>query len=330
MKKIKIAQIGTSAYSHGKFIFESLRKQPDIFDIVGYALPEHERKKFPNQCTAFNGYREMTVDEIMNDDTIEAVAIETEEIYLTEYALLAARHNKHIHLEKPGGIVADDFEKLICEMKSSGKVFHTGYMYRYNPEIIKLKERIKNGELGELISIEAQMSCSEPDDLKKWLADFPGGMMFFLGCHLVDLTLQLMGKPLKIIPLNHSTGTVKTDSSDFGMAVFEYDRGYSLVKTCAAEIGGYARRQLVVSGSKATVEIKPLEMFCEGGQYTETRIYNSQRWNDLGASERSALYDRYDDMMRAFATYVAEPKTENPYTLDYELYLYKTLLECCR
>ena len=47
MKKIKIAQLGTSANSHGNPIFGSLQKQSDMFEIAGFAMPENEREKFP-------------------------------------------------------------------------------------------------------------------------------------------------------------------------------------------------------------------------------------------------------------------------------------------
>ena len=47
MSKIRIAQIGTSRYSHGNFIFDALKKSPDIFEIAGYAMPEGEETKFP-------------------------------------------------------------------------------------------------------------------------------------------------------------------------------------------------------------------------------------------------------------------------------------------
>ena len=91
MRKIKIAQIGTSRNSHGNQIWTSLLKQNDIFEVVGYAFPEEERKKFPTRVDAFDGYREMTVEEILSDPEIEAVAVETEEIYLTKYALMVAK-----------------------------------------------------------------------------------------------------------------------------------------------------------------------------------------------------------------------------------------------
>ena len=55
MRKIKIAQIGTSKNSHGNFIWNSMKKQSDLFELCGYAFPENEKEKFPNQMDAFCG-----------------------------------------------------------------------------------------------------------------------------------------------------------------------------------------------------------------------------------------------------------------------------------
>ena len=64
MKKIRIAQIGTSQYSHGHPVFNTIASLTDVFEVVGYALPENEREKFPAQVAAFDGYKEMTVEEM--------------------------------------------------------------------------------------------------------------------------------------------------------------------------------------------------------------------------------------------------------------------------
>ena len=90
MKKIRIAQIGINRYSHGGEIFNTLKKMSDVFDIVGYALVENERETCVDKLSIFDGYKELALDEILNDDTIEAVTVETDEIHLLKYALLAA------------------------------------------------------------------------------------------------------------------------------------------------------------------------------------------------------------------------------------------------
>ncbi len=328
MRKIKIAQIGLNLNSHSAQIFGSLKKQSDIFDIVGYVLPENERERLPQHLNAVEGYKELTLEEVLNDPEIEAVAIETDEVHLTKYALLAAEHKKHIHMEKPGGVSLNDFERLIDTVKGNGTVFHTGYMYRYNPFVKELLAKVKNGELGEIISVEAQMNCPHPAETRQWLEAFPGGMMFFLGCHLVDLILQMKGTPEKIIPLNKCTGLDGVTAKDFGMAVFEYENGVSFAKTVAMERGGFLRRQLVVTGTKGTVEIKPFEVAAKGGQFTEKTEYYSTDWHKAGQKSTTEVYDRYDDMMASFAQMVRGEK-ENPYTYDYELELFKTVLAAC-
>lgn len=329
MRKIRVAQIGTSKYSHGNEIFMTVANNPDVFEIAGYALPEGERVKFPDKMKRFEGYTELTVDEILSDKSIEAVIVETEEIYLTKYALMAAEAGKHIHMEKPGGVSLEDFERLIATVKKNGTVFHTGYMYRYNPVISDIIKRVKNGEIGDVISVEAQMSGFRGFEHTKWLETFEGGMMFYLGCHLIDLVFTLQGKPKRIIPFNKSTWVHDTSAADFSMAVLEYERGVSFVKTTQTEMGGFKRRQLVVNGTKGKFEVRPLEISIKYPlQYTEYTECKSTDWDDDGEHFRSPDHDRYTDMMRSFGAMVRGEK-ENPYTPDYELELFRMLKKCC-
>ena len=327
MKKVKIAQIGTSVNSHGCQIWRSLNKQTDIFEVVGYALPENEREKYPSKMKYFEGYREMTVEEILSDPEIEAVAVETEEIYLTKYALMAAKAGKHLHMEKPGGLSLPDFEVLIAILKEKNLVFSTGYMYRFNPKIREALQRVKNGELGKIYSVEAHMSCKHSPEIRKWLASFPGGMLFFLGCHLIDLIYQIQGQPEEVIPLSCSTGIDGIETDDLGMVVFKYRDGVSFAKTCDNELGGFMRRQLVICGEKGTIELRPLEAIAEGGQYTVSNECFDADWFKPWTTSESELHDRYDGMMRNFAELVCGK--ENPYSYDYELNLYKLILRSC-
>ena len=329
MRKIRIAQIGTSQNSHGGSIIKSLKKQSDLFEVVGYALPENEREKFPQRMKDFAGLREMTVEEILNDLSIEAVAVETEEIYLTKYAQMVANAGKHMHMEKPGSQDPVAFETMIETVKRNGTVFHTGYMYRYNPFVQELLAQIDRGELGEILSVEAQMNCYHPTFIRQWLENFKGGMMFFLGCHLIDLIFRIQGQPEKVHPFNRCSGLDGVTSEDQGMAVLEYKNGISFAITNANQKGGFARRELVVTGSKKTVSLCPLEMYNEEEKlFTTWAEYSDTAWGDRGTSRDSVPQDRYDSMMAGFAAMVRGEK-ENPYTLDYELELYKLVLKCC-
>lgn len=331
MKKIKIAQIGTSKNSHGNQIWRSLNKLTDCFEVVGYAFPENEREKFPKQAEAFAGYREMTVEEILSDPEIEAVAVETEEIYLTKYALMVAQAGKQLHMEKPGSPDHTEFCRLVELLRSKGLVFSTGYMYRFNPLVREAIEKVRRGELGQIFSVEAQMNCKHTPDIREWLSELPSGMLYFLGCHLIDLVLQIQGEPTEVLPLSCSTGIGGIGSTDFGMAVLKYPNGVSFVKTCDNECGGMIRRQLVISGEKGTIEIKPLEVPISGkGQYTavaESYDDSGLNWGAPWSTRQTDLFDRYDGMMKNFAELVRGK--ENPYSYDYEIKLHELLLKCC-
>ena len=144
--------------------------------------------------------------------------------------------------------------------------------------------------------------------------------------------MQIQGLPKKVIPLNKCTGTDGVTAQDFGMVIFVYDKGVSFAKTCAREYGGFARRQIVVTGTKGTIELKPLEMFADNENssllYTEQVTYYSELWGNKGISVKTDNYDRYDEMMAAFAQ-MCKGERMNPYTYEYELELYKILLKCC-
>lgn len=329
MRKVKVAQIGTSANSHGNQIFASMKRQSDLFEIVGYALPENERIKFPKKMPLFADCREMTVEEILADPQIEGVVVETEEIYLTKYALMVAKAGKHLHMEKPGGTNPEEFRELIRILREKNLVFTTGYMYRFNPKVVEALERIQKGELGEIFAVEAHMDCLQSNELRQWLSNFPGGMMFFLGCHLIDLIYQIQGEPLEVIPFNCSTGIDGVQTQDYGMAVFRYPNGISFAKTCGHEYGGFLRRQLVICGSKGTLELNPIEVLApEGLQYTVMKESLGLDWHTPGLVTQTQDYNRYDPVIENFARIILGER-ENRYDLDYEWNLYKLILHAC-
>ncbi len=330
MKKIRIAQLGTNRYSHGAEVFDTLKSLPDIFEIVGYAVVEDERENCKKALAAFEGYNELSLDEILNDPSIEVVTVETDEIHLCKYALMAAKHGKHIHMEKPGSQSYEDFKEIVDVMKANGKVFHLGYMYRYNPYVADAIQRVRDGKLGKIYSVEAHMSRYDNKETREWFNSFKGGMMFYLGCHLVDLVLQIQGEPKEIIPMNTVTGLDGVQSEDLGFAVMKYENGISMIRMGGCEIGGYNRRQLVICGSEGSIEIKPLEAKYEGKLlYTErTDAFIGEDGHTKRVHSKSEPFHRYLSMMTAFSKMV-RGEIQNPYTYDYELTLFKAVLKCC-
>ena len=337
MKPIKIALIGVNEHSHYRQIHTRFHQYKEFFQVVGIAYPENEKIRLQDKVEklyeswekeGLQPVPEMTLEQILNDPTIEAVAVETDEIYCTKYALLAAKAGKHVHMEKPGGRELSAFEELIKTIKEKNLVFCPGYMYRFNPYVQELFAAIEKGELGQILSVEAQMSRWDKSNLRQWLGQFQGGMMFFLGCHLIDLIYRIQGKPENVIPLNKSTGMDGIHTQDHCTAVLEYPHGISFARIISTERGGYRRRQLVVTGTKGTWELKPFEWGKEESMTTGRNISTAEKWGDPGVDSVAEPFDRYKAMLTHFARCV-RGEQENEFTPDYELEVFKLLLQCC-
>lgn len=205
-------------------------------------------------------------------------------------------------------------------------------MYRYNPAVEYCLNAVKSGLLGEIFRVNAVMNTYHPPEKREWMNPFPGGNMFYLGCHMVDLILLMMGVPKKIIPMNKSTKFDGVDVTDTGFAVFEYQNGIATAEASSNDINGYGRRSLLVSGSNGTIEIRPLEgnhngqpeLFLALKEMTQGRDYTDCK----GIVPMPPMTGRYDSMMLEFAKMI-ENGAENRFSYEYELLVQKAVLAAC-
>lgn len=336
MKKIRVVQVGTWRYTHAEHTMQSMRSMPDVFDVVGVCEPNDYDRELALKRSVYKDLDFLSIDEVLSDKSLDAVIIETSELEQTKTALMFAEKGFNIHMDKPGGASFEDYKKLMDIVKEKKIVFQPGYMYRYNPAVMQAIKAINEGKLGDIISTELHMSSRYTKDMLDWLGGFKGGMMFYLGCHLVDLLYIIQGKPDKVIVLNGNSGTEGTKSEDFGFALYKYKRGTSFIKTAGCETDGGARRQIVISGTKGTIQIKPIECPLEHSRITnanEVRMrltYSPGIQSGVLRTEEyfCSPYGRYDDMLKHFAECV-NGESMCLHTTEYELDVFKLFLESC-
>jgi predicted dehydrogenase len=132
-------------------------------------------------------------------------------------------------------------------------------MFRYNPAFRFLFAAVRDGWLGQVFEIHGVMSKMVGDQTRRQLAEYGGGSMFELGCHLIDPLLHIMGPPDSITPFNRRTRPEQDNLLDNTMAVFEYARCTATIRSAVVEVDGGRRRQFVVCGDQGTIVIRPLE-----------------------------------------------------------------------
>lgn len=332
MKKIRIGHIGTF-HDHSSGKLECVKRLSDIYELVGVVAESEKRYNEIKDNAPYNDVRFMTEEELFNAG-VDAVMVEGHEFELVPAAQRCIDRGIHVHVDKPAGKDIAAFEHLLRSAKQKNLTVQMAYMYRYNPIIRKALDIVHSGKIGDVYAVETHMDCEHRKEKRQWLGQFDGGMMFFLGCHLMDLTALFQGVPEQIVPLNMATGIDTVTAEDYGMALMKYKNGISFAKTCAAEVGGFCRRQLVVCGTKGTLEIKPLEYYVDGDggiitemseTYSEDTKYN---WGDFRRHSKSEAFYRYDAMMKEFAACV-RGEMKNPYTYEYELQMQKMVLAAC-
>jgi predicted dehydrogenase len=120
------------------------------------------------------------------------------------------RAGKHVLMEKPLAISEAQCLDLIHASADNDSVLLIGYVMRYNPLVMKLKDMIDNQELGDVfqVSIWTEQLTHRPDgDWINSAATLGGGQLFSHGCHYVDMLLWFLGAPVNGTHVSTNLGT---------------------------------------------------------------------------------------------------------------------------
>ena len=321
---IKIGQIGIG-HNHGEAKMLAVRKFPEFFEVVGFAEENEAWITKRANLPGYQGLKRYSTEELIHQ--CDALLVETDVWNLTAVAQKCIDAGKHIHMDKPASGTLEEYKKLLGDAKSKNLIVQLAYMYRYNPAVQKCIELINEGRLGEIYSINAEMSTFHPKEYKRWLTNFGGGIMYILGSHLIDLIVYIMGKPDKVSAFLKHTNLDHVDFADNTLAVMEYEKALARVFVSSVEVNGFGRRQLMVSGSKGTVNICPLER-------PITMTYSDASIADKAYEDRKIILPfedhtktgRYNEMMKDFYQYITGEK-ENPFTYEHEYAVQEVLNE---
>ena len=321
---LKIGQIGIG-HNHGEAKMRAVRKFPELFQVIGFSEDNEEVFNKRGSFQAYQGLMRMTTDELI--DKCDVLLIETEVPELTKYAQKCVEKGKHIHLDKPGSIDTEEYKKMLDTAQKNNCVVQLGYMYRYNNGVKRAIELYKSGALGEITMINAEMSTFHGVEYKKWLSTFKGGIMYILGSHLIDLAVYFLGEPKKITTFLKHSLLDDVDFADNNLAILEYDKALARIFASSVEVNGWGRRQFFVSGTKGSIDIKPIENDIVVYEAFKENCTNSYEDMKVKADIKDIPKNcRYDEMILDFYEYIMGTK-ENPFTYEHEYLVQKTINE---
>ena len=253
---IRVGQIGVGHAHAAKLgVF---RKSPD-YEVVGIVEPDAELRRQAESQAAYRDLSWMTQEQMLNVPGLQLVLVETRVRDLLDAAEACVAAGKHVHLDKPAGESLPQYRRILGDAARQKLLVQMGYMYRYNPAVVLLRQFLKEGWLGEVFELHAVMSKVISAEGRKPLVEYRGGIMFELGCHIIDLVVGVLGKPAEVIPYSLHSARIDDGLLDNMLAVFRYERATATVKSSALEVEGFGRRHLVVCGTEGTFHIQPLD-----------------------------------------------------------------------
>jgi predicted dehydrogenase len=182
----------------GKTLVESLADGSDAMRFVAGTTrtmsPEVEA--FAKQ----HGIRlAASYEALLTDPEIDAVVLSTPPSVHVAQVVAAAAAGKHVFCEKPFTFTKKDAETAVNAVHKAKVTLGTGYNRRFHPEMVKLRERVRSGELGTIQHIESTMTFANALFLKPtaWRAmksEAPCGGLAPLGVHAIDGMIDLCGE----------------------------------------------------------------------------------------------------------------------------------------
>jgi predicted dehydrogenase len=127
------------------------------------------------------------LDEVLADDTVEAIALATPVPTHAALALRVLQAGKHCFVEKPMAQSTADAEAVVAAAAAAGKTLMVGHLLEYHPGVVRLKELIDGGELGRVLYIYGNRL-----NLGQLRAD--ENALWSLGAHDVSVLLRLAGE----------------------------------------------------------------------------------------------------------------------------------------
>jgi len=322
-KPIRVAVYGTG-HAHAMAKIAALKTLPP-FELVGVCEPDPSR---PRHHKSLEGVRWLTQRELLEDSSIELIAVESRVQDNLAYARQAIDAGKFVHLDKaPGTDLAALRALLLVAAPRQKRMVQLGYQWRYHPAMNAALEAARQGWLGDVYSFRARidkpMSIPERIDL----AAFRGGMMFELGCHLIDRATALLGRPAKVTGHLWHHGAPDDSLADNTLAILEYPRAVAEISVAAMHPHGNAYRIIEITGTNGSATVQPFAPY-----RLSTHLRSSAGPYPAGLQATEFPPDRWPGFSPDFLemAHIIRSGASPTYSAQHDLMTQEVLLQACQ
>ena len=169
---------------------------------------------------------------LLADPEVDAVYIASPVFLHAKQAMAAADAGKHILIEKPLAMTAEEGQKVVEHCKGKGVLIAAGLMMRFGAYVQAMKKAVAEGKIGRPVSGYAQFTGWYPDMPGNWRQSKKnggGGAMMDMGVHCIDLMQYILGTKAKDVAAFNDTISFRYDVEDTSTVLMRMENGAQCV-----------------------------------------------------------------------------------------------------
>lgn len=269
--RVGVIGLGMAVTPHAKSLLD-LKDRAQV--AYAYSPSAERRKKFAEKFPFPPCDR---LETILEDRSVQAVAVLTPPNTHLEIVERCAAAGKHVLLEKPLEISTARAEKLVHTMNSNQLVLAVVLQNRHKPATKRLVQLLAAGELGRLVAASAYVELWRPQSYydqpgRGTRARDGGGVLLTQGIHTLDVLIALAGEPAEVKSLVTTTPVHRMETEDLVCGALRWPGGVlGVVYATTANYPGTPER---------------IEIVAERGTATLAGTLAEIRWHD-GRTERA-------------------------------------------
>ena len=200
-----------------------------------------------------------TLDQALLDSAVDAVYIALPVALHAKAAISALGAGKHVLCEKPMAMSDAEAQEMVAQAHASGRMLGVAYYRRLYPKLVRAKELIASGAIGEPVLAEANCHSRMPAAARGWLLDpamAGGGPLYDIASHRIDVMNFLFGKAEEVCGMLSNT-VHRLAVEDSATVMMKFKGGVHGVVDVRWHSNVY-RDQFRVIGSNGEIGLDPL------------------------------------------------------------------------